>query len=292
MDTVALKDTERLDDLLTHRLKIVQSSEVFSFSMDAVLLARFCSIPVRGRIMDLCTGNGAVPLLLSTRTKASIDAVEIQDRLFDMAARSVRLNGLEEQIHIHHGDLRVWRDPALHGAYDLVTVNPPYMPVQAGDQNTNAHYAIARHEMHCTLEDVVAACSWLVRTGGKVAMVHRPSRLVEILAAMSRHRLEPKRIRFVHPRAGAEANMVLIEAIRDGKPEVRLLPPLIVYRDHQQYCDELLDIYYGGGSQLSDEGVSNITQEAGKGHDITEERVDSAVPNGYLASQKREGEAE
>lgn len=292
MDTVALKDTERLDDLLTHQLKIIQSSEVFSFSMDAVLLARFCSVPVRGRIMDLCTGNGAVPLLLSTRTKASIDAVEIQDRLFDMAARSVRLNGLEGQIRIHHGDLREWRDPALHGAYDLVTVNPPYMPVQAGDQNTNAHYAIARHEMHCTLEDVVAACSWLVRTGGKVAMVHRPSRLVEILAAMSRHRLEPKRIRFVHPRAGAEANMVLIEAIRDGKPEVRLLPPLIVYRDHQEYCDELLDIYFGGSSRLSDDGESVVPQEADKSPDITEEWTNSTGSNGHFTSQKKEGESE
>jgi tRNA1(Val) A37 N6-methylase TrmN6 len=245
MQPTELQAGERLDDLLADNLKIIQSDEVFSFSMDAVLLARFCSAPPRGRIMDLCTGNGVIPLLLSTRTKAAIDGIEIQERLADMAKRNVAINGLEGRIAITELDLKHAHTVFGHGSFDLVTVNPPYLPVSAGEQNGNIHFAAARHEIFCTLEDVVEACSKLVRFGGKVALVHRPSRLVDILATFRRHRLEPKRLRFVHPRAGEEANMVLVEAIKDGKAEARLLPPLIVYKNGQDYCDELLSIYYG-----------------------------------------------
>ncbi|MFD2611567.1 tRNA1(Val) (adenine(37)-N6)-methyltransferase [Paenibacillus gansuensis] len=247
---VALYSNERMDDLLTENLKIIQSDEVFSFSMDAVLLARFCSVPSKGRILDFCSGNGVIPLLMSTRTKAHIDGVEIQERLFGMAVRSVEMNGLQDQIHIHHGDLRNYHIEAGYGMYDLITVNPPYMQTITGVQNENEHYAIARHEIHCTLDDVIAACARQSRTGGKVAMVHRPSRMTDLLCTLRSHRLEPKRIRYVHPRAGAEANMVLIEAVRDAKPEVRLLPPLIVYREDGTYCEELMQIYYGGSKEL------------------------------------------
>ena len=246
-----LRDNERLDDLLTYQLKIIQSPEVFSFSLDAVLLARFCSVPPTGSIVDLCSGNGVIPLLLSTRTKAAITGVEIQERLWGMAVRSVALNHRENQIQMEHADLRDWAmTTTRNGKYDLVTVNPPYLPVPQGHQNLNEHYAIARHEMLCTLEDVIAAASRLVRTGGKVAMVHRPSRIVDILDLMRKYRLEPKRIRFVHPKAGSEANMVLIEGMRDGKPEVRLLPPLIVYDGNNEYCKELLEVYYGHSTEL------------------------------------------
>lgn len=240
-----LLPNERLDDLTSYGLKIIQSREVFSFSMDAVLLARFASVPSRGRIMDLCTGNGVVPLLLSTRTRAQIDAIELQPRLCDMAERSVRMNGLERQIRIRQGDVRTIHRDAGCGAYDLVTVNPPYLKGNAGDKNVNDHIALARHEIACTLEEVVAACARLVKSGGKVAMVHRPARLADIFVAMRQYRLEPKRVRFVHPRLGEEANMVLIEAIRDGGPEVRLLPPLIVYSAPGTYSDEIMDIYFG-----------------------------------------------
>jgi tRNA1(Val) A37 N6-methylase TrmN6 len=236
---------ERIDDLMTHDLKIIQSDEVFSFSLDAVLLARFCTVPMRGKIMDLCTGNAVIPLLLSTRTKATIHGVEIQERLADMAMRNIALNKLEAQIEIAYGDLKQAHEIYGFGQYDLVTVNPPYLPIVAGVQNTNEHFAAARHEIHCTLEDVVACCAKLVRAGGKIAMVHRPSRLVDITVLMRQHRLEPKRIRFVHPRIGEEANMVLIEAIKDGKPEVRLLPPVIAFKNDRDYSDELMQIFYG-----------------------------------------------
>ncbi|MRN57201.1 tRNA1(Val) (adenine(37)-N6)-methyltransferase [Paenibacillus monticola] len=243
--SVPLLPTERVDDLLTHDLRIIQSDEVFSFSMDAVLLARFANIPPRGRVLDLCTGNGVIPILLTTRTNASIEGIEIQPRLADMARRSVALNGLEQRVVIHEGDLRELHTVVGYGMYDAITVNPPYMPLNGSDLKLNSHQAMARHEIGCTLEEVIQACVRLVRTGGKVSMVHKPQRLVDIISLMRQNRLEPKIIRFVHPRAHLEANMVLIEATRDGKPEVRLQPPLIVYNEDNQYCPEIMDIYYG-----------------------------------------------
>ncbi|KAI7269084.1 hypothetical protein KC345_g7578 [Hortaea werneckii] len=136
-----------------------------------------------------------------------------------MARRSVILNGLEERVQIHEGDLRELHNTAGYGVYDAITVNPPYMPLNGSDLKLNSHQAMARHEIGCTLEEVIQACVRLVRTGGKVSMVHKPQRLVDIISLMRKHRLEPKLIRFVHPRAHLEANMVLIEAARDGKPE-------------------------------------------------------------------------
>jgi tRNA1(Val) A37 N6-methylase TrmN6 len=249
-NTDQLRPGERLDDLLTHELKIIQSPEVFSFSLDAVLLARFAGVPPRGRMLDLCTGNGVIPLLLTTRTEASIDGVEIQPRLADMARRSVQLNGLSHKIKIIEDDLRVWT--AEGELYDAVTVNPPYLPLQSGDHKDNHHQAMARHEIGCNLEEVIASTSRAIRPGGRVSMVHRPSRLVDIIDLMRRYRLEPKRIRFVHPRQEAESNMVLIEALREGKPEVRLLPPLIVYEENGDYSPELLAVFYGKAAELPD----------------------------------------
>jgi tRNA1(Val) A37 N6-methylase TrmN6 len=245
MEKITLHPSERLDDLLTNDLKIIQSEEVFSFSMDAVLLARFCSVPAKGSILDLCTGNGVIPLLLSTRTKAAITGVEIQHRLYDMAARNVQLNRLDQQIKMVHGDLREFHTTVGHGMYDAVTVNPPYLPAYAGEQNINEHVAAARHEIYCSLEEVIAACSRLVKAGGKVSMVHRPGRLVDVLTIMRQYRLEPKRVRFVHPRLNQEANMVLVECLKDGKPDIRMLPPLIVYDSNHQYTPELMELYYG-----------------------------------------------
>lgn len=256
MITDVLQPGERLDDLMNRNLKIIQSDEVFSFSMDAVLLSHFCTVPVKGRIMDLCTGNGVIPLLVSTRTQASIAAVEIQERLAGMAQRNVALNGLEERLEIRQMDLKEAHLHYGYGQFDAITVNPPYLPVVAGEQNGNPHMAAARHEVHCTLDDVAAACQRLVRTGGKVAMVHRPNRLADILCTLRQYRLEPKRVRLVHPRAEEEANMVLVEAIRDGKPDLRMLPPLIVYKNKQEYTDELMRIYYGAptGDPTAQEG--------------------------------------
>jgi tRNA1(Val) A37 N6-methylase TrmN6 len=238
-------NAERLDYLPGEELKIIQSSEVFSFSMDAVLLAQFTYLPIqKGRVIDLCTGNGVIPLLLSKRTKAHIEAVEIQARLFNMAQRSVVLNQLDQQIIIHHMDLKDTPQTFGHGGFDVVTCNPPYMPIQTGMQHHNEHFAIARHEIMCCLEDVVLTASRLVKPGGRVSLVHRPHRLTDIITLMREYKVEPKRIRFVHPKQGKEANMLLIEGMKDGQPDLRLLPPLVVYNDDNEYTQELKQIYY------------------------------------------------
>lgn len=242
-----LLPSERLDYLLTNDLKIIQSKEVFSFSMDAILLAKFSYLPLKkGRVMDLCTGNGVIPLLLSARTEAHIEGLEIQERLYDMARRSVDVNELQSQIRIHHLDLNDAPRHVGHGVFDVVTCNPPYMPAETGRHNRNEHYAIARHEMKCTLEDVIRVSSQLLRPGGKASFVHRPHRLLDILTLMRHYRLEPKRLQFVHPKLGKEANMILIEGIKDGQPELRLLAPLIVYQENNEYTQELQRIYFGG----------------------------------------------
>ncbi|GAA0353297.1 tRNA1(Val) (adenine(37)-N6)-methyltransferase [Bacillus horti] len=241
-----LQPKERIDFLHEEALKIIQSKDVFSFSMDAVLLAKFAYVPIqKGRLIDLCSGNGVIPLFLSQRTKGQIEAVEIQERLYDMASRSVQMNGLEDRIKLHHMDLKEAPTRLGYGQFDVVTCNPPYMPVQTGKQHDNLHYAIARHELMCTLEDVIRVSSQLVRQGGRVALVHRPNRLVDILTLMRQYRIEPKRLRFIHPKADKEANMLLIEGMKDGQPDLKLMPALVAYTENNTYTPEMERLYSG-----------------------------------------------
>ena len=242
-----LRGDERLDYLLAEDLRIIQSPSVFAFSLDAVLLSKFVSVPIqKGKIVDLCSGNGIIPLLLSTRTKGSIEGVEIQERLYDMACRSVDYNRLSEQIKMIHGDLKDIAKIIGHSKYDVVTCNPPYFPTPSHDEiNKNEHFAIARHEIMCTLEDVVRVSSQLLRQGGKAAFVHRPGRLMDILSLMRKYRIEPKRLQFVYPKAEKEANTILIEGIKDGSPDLKILPPLVVYNDQNEYNPEIRRILYG-----------------------------------------------
>ncbi|MDQ0220916.1 tRNA1(Val) (adenine(37)-N6)-methyltransferase [Peribacillus cavernae] len=242
-----LKGDERLDYLLAEKLRIIQSPTVFSFSLDAVLLSKFVQIPIqKGNLVDLCAGNGAIPLLLSTRTKGKITGVEIQDRLFDMAKRSVEYNQLLGQITMIHGDIKDIPNEIGYDKFDVVTCNPPYFPTPSQDEiSQNEHYAIARHEILCTLEDVVRVSSKLLRQGGKAAFVHRPGRLMDILSLMRRYRLEPKRLQFVYPKEGKEANAILVEGIKDGSPDLKVLPPVVVYNDKHEYNPEIRRILYG-----------------------------------------------
>ena len=242
-----LTDDERLDYLLAENLRIIQSPSVFSFSLDAVLLARFAYVPKkRGRIVDLCTGNGAIPLFLSARTESTITGVELQPRLAGMARRSIEFNGLEEQIAIIEGDVKEIPAQLGYEKFDTVTCNPPYFPAHdMSDKNLSEHMAIARHELHLTLDEAVRSASQLLKQGGKAAFVHRAGRLIDIMAAMRANRLEPKRIRLVYPKAGKEANTLLIEGIKDGKPDLKVLPPLIVYGEDGEYTEEVRGLLYG-----------------------------------------------
>lgn len=242
-----LKGDERLDYLLAEELRIIQSPSVFSFSLDAVLLARFVSIPiVKGQLVDLCSGNGVIPLLLSSRTRAKILGIEIQERLYDMAVRSIKYNELDDQLTMIHGDIKEIVKDIGHSKYDVVTCNPPYFPTPKSDEhNKNQHYAIARHEILCNLEDVIKTSSQLLKQGGKAAFVHRPGRLMDILSLMRKYRLEPKRLQFVYPSEGKEANTILIEGIKDGKPDLKILPPFIVYDQNNEYTEEAKVLLYG-----------------------------------------------
>ncbi|WP_110114657.1 tRNA1(Val) (adenine(37)-N6)-methyltransferase [Bacillus sp. CGMCC 1.16541] len=245
---VQLHEDERLDYLLAEEnLRIIQSPSVFAFSLDAVLLARFAYVPIqKGNIIDLCTGNAVIPLLLSKRTKASIIGVEIQNRLHSMAERSISYNELGGQIEVIHGDLKDMPQKIGYGKFDVVTCNPPYFPTpKKEEQNINEHFAIARHEIHCTLEDVIRVSSQLVRQGGKIALVHRPGRLLDIVTLMRKYKVEPKRLQFVYPKAGKEANTILIEGIKNGNPDLKILPPLFVYQENNEYTEELESILYG-----------------------------------------------
>lgn len=245
---VQLFDDERLDYLINENgMQIIQSPTVFSFSLDAVLLADFTYVPIKkGQILDLCSGNGVVPLLLARKSHAHITGVEIQERLYDMATRSLQLNKLDDQITMLHGNLTAMQAKLGHSTFDVVTCNPPYFNTPATtEHNKNDYLTIARHEVYCSLEDVVRACKLHVRPGGKVSMVHRPGRLVDILTLFRHYKLEPKRIQFVYPKKGREANMLLIEGIRDGKADLTILPPLYIYGADNTYTAEAEEIIYG-----------------------------------------------
>ncbi|WP_156289974.1 tRNA1(Val) (adenine(37)-N6)-methyltransferase [Oceanobacillus salinisoli] len=245
---VQLYEDERIDFLLADEsMQIIQSSTAFAFSLDAVLLAHFASVPKKkGEILDLCTGNGVIPLLLSRRTKAEITGVEIQERIYNMAERNIVLNGLGEQLRMIHGDLKEMKPVLGHSSFEVVTCNPPYFRTPSNnEQNQNKYLTIARHEVYCTLEDVVKACKLHVKPGGKVAMVHRPGRLVDIIHLFRKYNLEPKRLKLVYPRMGKEANMLLIEGVRDGKADLKILPPLYIYKSDGTYTKEAEEIIYG-----------------------------------------------
>lgn len=244
---VILKEDERLDYLLGEPMKIIQSPNVFSFSLDAVLLSKFVYVPIqKGNLVDLCSGNGVIPLFLSRRTKGNIIGVEIQERLYDMAVRSIEYNHLSERIHMHHKDLNKILPILGHDKYDVVTCNPPYFTTPSKtEQNGNEHFAIARHEIMCTLEDVIRVSSQLLKQGGKAAFVHRPGRLLDILTLMRKYRIEPKRLQFVYPKEGKEANTILVEGIKGGNADLKLLPPLVVYQENNEYTKEMSSILYG-----------------------------------------------
>lgn len=241
-----LKD-ERIDYVAGTNYKVIQSPSIFSYSIDAVLLARFVHVPIqRGTFLDLCTGNGIIPLVLATRSKGTMIGVDIQERVVEMATKTVALNDLQEKIQIVHADINEMPKEIAPHTFDVVTCNPPYFEtVSENELNKNMSYAIARHEIYCTLEDVIRTCSRYVKQKGKVALVHRPERLTDIMTLMRKYRIEPKRLQFIYPKVGKEANIVLVEGIKDGSPGVRCLPPLVVYNETGQYTDEFCLAYEG-----------------------------------------------
>lgn len=241
---IELKEHERIDDLERNGYQIIQNPEKFCFGMDAVLLSGFAQVKPGAAVLDLGTGTGIIPILIEAKTQAAkICAIEIQEESADMARRSVQLNHLEKKIDIVTGDLKEPERFFDAASFDVITCNPPYMIGQHGLTNPDAPKAIARHEILCTLEDVVRSAAKLLKTGGKFCMVHRPFRLAEIMTAMVQYRLEPKRMRLVYPYADKEPNMVLIEGCRGGRPRMTVEKPLIIFQAPNVYTDELRDTY-------------------------------------------------
>ena len=239
-----LMENERLDDLQGNGLKIIQKTDGFCFGMDAVLLSGFASVKPGERALDLGTGTGIIPLLLSAKTKGDhFTGLEIQTEIMKMAQRSVALNGLEKKIDIIQGDIKEASRIFGAASFDVVTSNPPYMNDAHGLKNPGDVKAISRHEVLCTLEDVVREGTKALKPGGRFYMVHRPHRLAEIITVMRQYKLEPKRMKFVHPFADKDANMVLIEAVRGGGAWLKLEPPVIVYKEPGVYTDEIYEIY-------------------------------------------------
>lgn len=241
---IRLKESERLDELQRNGYQIIQSPEKFCFGMDAVLLSGFAQVKPGGAVLDLGTGTGIIPILLEAKTPAEhLTGLEIQEESADMARRSVELNGLSGKINIVTGDIREADQIFKSASFDVITSNPPYMIDAHGLQNPQEPKAIARHEVCCTLEDVVRIAAKLLKPGGHFFMVHRPFRLAEIITVMTAYKLEPKRLRLVYPFVDKEPNMLLIEGVRGGRPRMTVEKPLIIFEKPGKYTAEIRDKY-------------------------------------------------
>ena len=248
MTNALLKAGERIDQLFSSNIKIIQNKDVFSFSVDSVLLSHFPNIPAKkGLIVDLCSGNGAVGLFVAGQTKAQIIQVELQERLADMNQRSILLNELEKQVSVIQDDLANLANHVGLSKVDLMLCNPPYFKVDEGSNlNESEHYLLARHEIATNLDAICQVAQQTLKTNGRLAMVHRPDRFFDILDTLRRYKLAPKRIQFVYPKPGKEANMLLVEAIRDGSLSgLKILPPLFVHQDNGDYTEAIRELYYG-----------------------------------------------
>ena len=242
---IKLNENEELHSLDINNLKIIQNKNGFKFGMDAVLLSDFAKdIKKNSKIMDLCSGNGAISLLLSAKTiNTNITAVEIQNDVALLAKKSVELNNLEDRINIICEDLNNLNKKFNSNSFDAIVCNPPYKKTSSGLINKEDTKSIARHEIYCTLEDVIHMSNFLLKQNGSFYMVHRPERLVDILYLLRKYNLEPKLLRFIQPKANKPSNLVLIKATKNGKSFLKIMENLIVYNDKNEYTDEFLKIY-------------------------------------------------
>jgi tRNA1Val (adenine37-N6)-methyltransferase len=239
-----LRENERMDDLQLGGYRILQNSTLFCFSVDAVLLAHFATVRKGDKVCDLCSGNGIIPILLcANRPVGHVTGVELLFSSWDLAVRSMELNGLSDRVEMLHLDLKEAPEKLGSKTFDLVTCNPPFKEAGGGIPSGKEELYIARHEVACTLEDIIASSAALLNDRGRLAMVHRPERLCDIICLMRKYRIEPKRLRFVHPTAEKAPTMVLVEGLKYGKPKVLVEPPLYVHDGQGGYTQEIRRIY-------------------------------------------------
>ena len=241
-----LKNGERIDDLQFKDLKIIQNENGFCFGIDAVLLSDFAKEMKRAdNVIDFCTGTGIIAILLSGKVEKikKLYGIEIQEEVANMAKRSVELNNLQDKIEILNRNLNDIDDVFKPATVDAITVNPPYKAKNSGIINEEDAFTISRHEICCTLEDIIKQSAKLLKFNGNLYMIHKPERLVDIMYYMRKYKIEPKRIRFVHPNEKSATNLVLIEGARGGKPFLKFEKPLYVYDENGNYTDEIYKIY-------------------------------------------------
>lgn len=225
-----IKQGERLDDLQIAGLELIQDPEKFCFGVDAVFLSDFAKVKPGENVLDMGTGNGIIPILLSAKTKGKhFTGLEIQTETAEMARRSVRYNHLEDKVEIVTGDIKEAAEIFKPAFFDVITTNPPYMLAEHGLRNPDDAKAVARHEVLCSLDDILRESMRLLQDKGRFYMIHRPFRLTEILIKMNHYKIEPKRIQFIYPHIDKEPAMVLIEGVRGAKPRVTVEPPIIIY---------------------------------------------------------------
>ena len=242
--TTLLKNNERIDDLHRNGYQIIQDPGRFCFGMDAVLLSGFAKVKRGEKVLDLGTGTGIIPILLEAKTEgAHFTGLEIQPESADMAQRSVLYNGLEEKISIVNGDIKDASNIFGASSFDVITTNPPYMIGEHGIKNGADAKTIARHEVLCTLDDILIQSAKMLKQGGRFYMVHRPFRLAEIFSKMVQYKIEPKRMQLVSPYIDKEPNMVLIEGMKGAKSRITVEKPLIVYEEENVYTRDILEIY-------------------------------------------------
>lgn len=239
-----IKEDENIDDLQLKGLNLIQKKDGFKFGIDAVLLSYFANVKTKHRVIDLCTGTGIVPFLLYGKYKPSeIIGLEIQDDMVEMANRSVKLNSLENEISFVNLDLKNINELKKLGRFDVLTVNPPYKLNNSGIINPIDKLAIARHEIMCNLEDVIIAARTLLKDNGRMFIVHRPERLADIFTLMRKYKIEPKRVKMIHPKVNKAPNIVLVEGQRDGGSYLKWDDPLYVYNEDGKYTEEIDRIY-------------------------------------------------
>lgn len=232
----------RIDDLELNGKKIIQNPDYFCFGIDSVLLANFVeSNSIKNTIVDLCSGSGVIPVIISQKKKCSkIYAVELQNEMYELLDKNIKYNNLEEKIFGIKANIKEF---TLNEKVDVVVSNPPYKKIGTGTVNENQVKYIARHEAECTLEDIFNTASKLLKQKGKLYLVHKPQRLTDLIAIARKYKLEPKRIQFVYPNTHSEPSIVLVEYIYFGGNEVRVLPPIIEYNEKGEYSKQILEIY-------------------------------------------------
>ncbi|MDE9830023.1 tRNA1(Val) (adenine(37)-N6)-methyltransferase [Staphylococcus delphini] len=240
-----LQPGERLDYLIREDLRIIQNDAVFSFSTDALLLGHFTEVRKRDRILDMCAGNGVIPLLLSDKGNNVITGVEIQPQLVNMAERSIQYNHLEGRITMVEMDINALVQAYAPAQFDLITCNPPYFKANQTNQHQLEAHKIARHEIFCTLDDCLRVSNHLLKEGGRIVMVHRAERMLDLFESMRHYRIEPKRLHMIYSKPGKAAQTIVVEGRKGGRQGLDIAPPFYIYDAQGDYTPEMKEIYYG-----------------------------------------------